>query len=105
MTLAPVLSQPEKGEKLYMYLLVSNHAISVVLIKIEKDVQKPVYYVSKTLLDAEVRYLHLEKFALAFVHATRCLPYYFQAYMVIILTEHPLQELFRRFNFSRWIAK
>ena len=40
----------------------------------------PVYYVSKTLVDAETRYLPLEKLVLALVHTTRKLPHYFQAH-------------------------
>ena len=88
-----------------MYLLISDHAVNAVLIKIEEDVQKPMYYVNKTLLEAEVRYLPLEKFALALVRATRRLPYYFRAHTIIILMEHPLQALLRRTNFSGWIAK
>jgi len=55
LTKFPVLSQLEKGEELYMYLVVSNHAISAVLIRLEEDIQKPRYYVSKTLVDPETR--------------------------------------------------
>ena len=56
-------------------------------------------------MDAETRYLLLEKLALALVHATRKLPHYFQALMVYVLIEHPLQSLLRRFDFMRRIAK
>ena len=73
---APVLTAPEPGEDLFMYLLVSEHAVSAVLLK-EKGVQQPVYYISKTLVDAKTRYLPLEKLVLAFVHATRKLIQYF----------------------------
>lgn len=68
----------------------SDHAVSVVLVRIEIGSQKPVYYVSKTLLEAEVRYLPLEKIALALVHATRWLPHYFQAHTIIVLIKYPL---------------
>lgn len=47
------------------------------------------------------RYLPLEKLAFVLVHATRKLPYYFQAHMVYVLTKHPLQLLFRRSDFTR----
>lgn len=87
LTKAPILSRPESGENLYMYLSMSNHAVSVVLVRIEIDSQKPVNYVSKTLLEAEVRYLPLEKIALALVHATRWLLHYSQAHTVIVLIE------------------
>ena len=61
-----------------MYLAVSNHAVSLMLVRQHKGIQRPVYYLSKTLVDVETRYLPLEKMALALVHAIRKLPYYLQ---------------------------
>ena len=59
-----------------MYLSVSDHAVSVMLLK-DQGVQHPIYYISKTLVDAETRYLPLEKLVFALVHATRKLLHYF----------------------------
>jgi len=53
------------------------HAVSFVLVRNEDGVQRPVYYVSKSLQEVETRYLPLEKAVLAIVHATRKLPHYF----------------------------
>ena len=53
-----------------MCLSVSDHVVSAVLLK-DQEVQHPVYYISKTLVDVETRYLPLEKLVLALVHATR----------------------------------
>jgi len=64
-----------------------------------------VYYISKTLVDAETRYLPLEKLVLALVHAIKKLPQYFQAHTVYVLTEYPLQSLLKRSDFTRRIAK
>ena len=86
---APVLIAPKPREDLFMYLSVSEHAVSVVLLR-DQGVQRPVYYISKTLVDAKTRYLPLEKLVLALVHATRKLPQYFQAHTVFVLTEYPL---------------
>ena len=63
------------------------------------------YYISKTLVDTETRYLPLEKLVLALVHATRKLPHYFQAHIVYVLTEYPLQSLLKRSDFMGRIAK
>ena len=63
------------------------------------------YYINKTLVDAETRYLPLEKLVLALVHATRKLPHYFQVHTVFILTEYPLQSLLNRSDFTGRIAK
>ena len=72
-----------------MYLSVSEHVVSVVLLR-DQGVQQLVYYVSKTLIDTETSYLPLEKLVLALVHAMRKLPHYFQAHTVYVLTEYPL---------------
>ena len=86
-----MLTALELEEDLFMYLLMSEHAVSVVLLR-DRGVQQLIYYVSKTLVDAEMRYLPLEKLVLvlALVHVIRKLPHYFQAYTVYVLTEYPL---------------
>ena len=63
------------------------------------------YYISKTLVDAETRYLPLEKLVLALVHATRKLSHYFQAHTIFVLIEYPLQLLLKRLDFTGRIAK
>ena len=87
-----------------MYLSVSEHAVSVVLLG-DRRVQQPIYYISKTLVDAKTRYLPLEKLALALVHAIRKLPHYFQAHTMYVLIEYPLQSLLKRSDFTGRIAK
>ena len=74
----PIMSSPEADEVLYAYIAMAPHAVSLVLIRNDKGIQKSVYYVSKLLDEAEVRYLPLEKAIMAVVHATRKLPHYFQ---------------------------
>ncbi|RVX07589.1 hypothetical protein CK203_025149 [Vitis vinifera] len=50
----PILSSPIPKEKLYMYLAVSEWAISVVLFRCPSPKeQKPIYYVSRALADVE----------------------------------------------------
>ena len=56
LTTAPLLSPSVLGEKLYLYLAVTLHAVSSVLIREEGRVQKPVYYTSRALRGAEARY-------------------------------------------------
>ena len=84
-----ILSCLEFGEDLYIYLTISEHAMSPVLLKNQEGTQRPIYYISKMLVDVETRYLPLEKLALVLVHATRKLPHYFQAYNVYMLIEYP----------------
>ena len=84
------MSRPEEDEVLFTYIAVASHAISLVLIRVDDGVQRSIYYVSKSLHEAKVRYLPLEKAILAVVHATCKLPHYFQAHTVVVLTQLPL---------------
>ncbi|XP_075645832.1 uncharacterized protein LOC142617006 [Castanea sativa] len=77
----PILSRPEKEEVLYAYLAVTDHA------------------------EVEQRYLLLEKALLAVEHATRKLPHYFQAHIVVILTQLPLQAIMRKSDYTSRVAK
>ena len=81
-----IMSSPEADEVIYAYIAVALHAVSLVLIQDDNGLQKPVYYMSKSLHEAEVRYLPLEKAILVVVHATQKLPHYFQAHTVVVLT-------------------
>ena len=60
---------------------------------------------SKSLNEAEMRYLPLEKAILAVVHATRKLPHYFQAHTVVVLTQLPLKSVLRSADYTGRIAK
>ena len=53
LTIAPLLSPSVLGEELYLYLAVTPHAVSSVLIREEGRVQKLVYYTSRALRGAE----------------------------------------------------
>ena len=44
-----LLSKPFSGETLYLYLAVSESAVSETLVREDKRVQKPVYYVSNSM--------------------------------------------------------
>ena len=99
------MSSPEADEVLSTYIAVAPHAVSLVLIWIDGGIQQPVYYVSKSLHEAEVRYLPLEKAILAVVHVTRKLPHYFQEHTVVVLTQLPLKSVLRSADYMGRIAK
>ena len=87
------MSTPEIDEVLFVYIVVAPHTVSLVLIRVNSDIQRPVYYVSKSLREAEIRYLPLEKAILSMVHVTRKLLHYFQAHTVVVLTQLPLMSI------------
>ena len=93
----PILSSPLPEEKLYMYLVVSEWAISVVLFRCPSPKeQKPIYYVSRALADVETRYSNMELTALALRSAAQKLCPYFQAHPVIVLTDQPLRNILHK---------
>ena len=99
------MSRPEKEEVLFAYIFLAFHVVSLVLIRVDNGVQRPVYYVSKLLHETKVCYLPLEKAILAMVHATRKPPHYFQAHTIMVLTQLPLQSLLWKANYIGRIAK
>ncbi|KAL2232611.1 UNVERIFIED_CONTAM: Retrovirus-related Pol polyprotein from transposon 17.6 [Sesamum indicum] len=86
----PLLANPKGSEVLYVYLAVSENAISSALIREEGGVQSPIYYVSRMLHGAEKRYAQIEKLALTLIVTARKLQPYFQGHRIIVLTNHPL---------------
>ena len=101
----PIMSRPEMDEVLFTYIVVAPHTVSLVLIRVDGGIQRPVYYVRKSLQKAEVCYLPLEKAILVVVHATRKLLHYFQVHTVIFLTQLPLRALLRSIDYMGKVAK
>ena len=99
------MSSPKADEVLFTYITVALHAVSLVLIRVDNGVQQPISYMSKSLHEAEIRYLPLEKAILAVVQAIRKLPHYFQVHTVIVLTQLLLRSILRSADYTRRITK
>ncbi|XP_056684259.1 uncharacterized protein [Spinacia oleracea] len=92
----PLLSKPKEGEVLQLYLAVSSTAASAVLAREDKTQQLPIYYISKSLLEAETRYSSLEKLVLALVTAAKKLRHYFETHQIVVMTNYPIKYVMRR---------
>ncbi|CAA0820464.1 Unknown protein, partial [Striga hermonthica] len=101
----PTLQKPKPEEMLFLYLGVSESAISAVLIREEGLLQSPIYYVSKALHDAELRYPPMEKLAFALVMAARKLRPYFQEHSITVRTSYPLRQILHRPDTSGRMVK
>ena len=99
------MSSPEPDEVLFAYIVVAPYAVNLALIRVDYGVQQPVYYVSKSLHEAEVRYLPLEKAILAVVLGTRQLPHYFQAHTIVIFNQLLLKTILRNADYIGRVAK
>ncbi|XP_015945427.1 uncharacterized protein LOC107470543 [Arachis duranensis] len=89
----PVLQKPKPNEPLCIYLSITDTAISSVLVTETQEGQQPIYFVSKSLQGAELRYPKLEKLTLALVFSSRRLRPYFQGHTIIVRTEQPLRHV------------
>ncbi|KAJ9546886.1 hypothetical protein OSB04_019429 [Centaurea solstitialis] len=87
----PLLTKPIEGESLQLYLAVSKNATSAVLVREEDQHQRPIYYVSKSFLDAETRYTSMEKLLLGLMTAAKKLRHYFESHHIIVVTNYPLK--------------
>ena len=83
----PLLKPSRPGEELYLYIAVSQVAVSVALVREEEGSQRLVYFISRAFQGAEERYPRMEKLAFALVMAVRKLKLYFQAHTIIVLTD------------------
>ena len=43
-----IVSRPEEEEVLFAYTAIASHSVSLVLIRVDSGVQRPVYYMSKS---------------------------------------------------------
>jgi hypothetical protein len=105
----PVLTRPNEGDILGIYLATSDFAISAVLFKEDNKVERPIYFTSKVLQQAELRYTPLEKIALALLYAACKFRPYFQAHTGRVVTDQPLRHVLQKNNktgrMARWAAE
>ena len=99
----PIMSKMD--EVLFAYIAMAPHAVSLVLIWVDSGIQRPVYYISRSLHEVEIHYLSLEKTILVVVHATRKLPYYFQAHTIVVLTQLSLRALLQSADYTGRVVK
>ncbi|GAU38036.1 hypothetical protein TSUD_274380 [Trifolium subterraneum] len=91
----PILTRPEQGKTLYLYLAVSERALSSALVQEIEGEEKPIYFVSRSLRGAETRYQKIERLSLAVVITTRKLRQYFQIHQVVVKTDYPIKNVLR----------
>ncbi|KAJ9538829.1 hypothetical protein OSB04_031562 [Centaurea solstitialis] len=101
----PLLTKPIEGESLQLYLAVSNNAVSAVLVREDDQQQHPIYYVSKSFLNAETRYISMEKLLLGLVTAAKKLRHYFESHHIIVVTNYPLKTVLRKPELTGRLAK
>ena len=100
----PLLSPSRPGEELYLYLAISQAAVSAALVREEDGSQRPVYFISRVFRGAEERYPQMEKLAFALVTTARKLKPYFQVNTIVVLTNKPLRKVMYSPEATGWMA-
>lgn len=98
-----MLSKPKVGDILKLYLVAFDHAINAVFTREEDEIQHPVYYASKALHNAKIRYSPVENLAYALVIASQKLWPYFLEHPVEVLTSS--QQTLQKPDTSRRMVK
>jgi len=101
----PILCRLEKNSDLALYILVTEQAISSVLVRESGEELKLVYFVSKVLHRAEVRYLTIEKAALGIVVSARRLRHYFQNHKTKVMTDLLIRYILQKPDISGILVK
>jgi hypothetical protein len=78
----PILTPPQGGEPLYIYVAATTLVVSVVIVgayggRHALPVQRPVYYISEVLSKTKARYPQIQKMLYVVVLARRKLRHYF----------------------------
>ena len=99
------MARPIPGETLNLYAAATQTMVSAAIVKKEGNVQLPIYFVSRILLDVETRYSLIEKTPYAVVVEAKKLKPYFNAHQVIVLTDLPLEKSLDKIEWSGRLAK
>ena len=83
----------------------TEYTVSAVLVKDVDGLQHPIYYVSKSLLQAETRYSSLEKLSLALIMACIKLKPYFESHPICVRTNYPLKTIMSKPELSGRMSK
>jgi ribonuclease HI len=68
-------------------------------------VQRPVYFVSEVLPESKARYQPVQKLLYAVLITSRKLRHYFQKYLISVVTDYPLGDIFRNQDATGRISK
>jgi hypothetical protein len=108
---ALILTPPQDGEPLYLYVASTTQVVSAVIVVDRTEeghtlpVQRPVYYISEVLSETKAPYPQIQKLLYAVVLARRKLRHYFEAHPVTVVSSFPLGEIIRNPDAAVRIAK
>ncbi|XP_074318681.1 uncharacterized protein LOC141655504 [Silene latifolia] len=104
---APVLGAPIPGRPLVLYIAAQERSLGAMCAQeIEDRKERALYYLSRTLVGAELNYAPIEKICLALVFAIQKLRHYMQAHTIHVVSKaDPIKYILSRPVLSGRLAK
>jgi hypothetical protein len=108
-----MLASPQPGQLLILYVLATHTVVSRALVQ-ERETSKegrksshqiPIYFVSEAIAGSKKYFSEMEKICYAVVMSARKLQDYFEAHRVRVLTNQPLNDIFKNYDSSNRIRK
>ena len=103
----PVLGAPIPGKPLILYIAAQENSLGALCVqKNEEGKETALYYLSRTLVGAELKYSPIEKICLLLIFAIQKLRHYMQAYMVQVISKaDPIKYILSRPVLNGRLAK
>ena len=103
----PVLGAPVPGKPLILYITAQEKSVGTLLAQEEeKGKERALYYLSTTLVEAEVSYSPIEKMCVALFFAIDKLRHYMQAFTIhLVAKADPIKYVLSRPIISECLAK
>ena len=105
----PILSPPYYNKYFILYLAALEYTLKMVLVQEDESLQEhAIYYLSRSLVEVELSYAHVEKLALAVVHIAQRLRHHMvlrKTYVVACLNpfQYILTHCMISWKFDKWI--
>ena len=91
----PTLQASVRRGPLLLYLASNSQAIRSLLAQEDDDEnEQPIYYVSRTLENTEIKYPRIERACLVVIYSSQMLKQYFSAHKILLVTKsYPIKAL------------
>jgi hypothetical protein len=110
LTRAPLIFPPDYNRDYFLYLVSLDYTIGMVLVQEDdSNDEYVIYYLSRNLMPTEIKYLHVEKLALAVVQAVQHFQHYILSRKTTMISHcNPMQHILTRQllggKYSKWIV-
>ena len=91
---ASLMYPPNYQNDYFLYIIVVDTTIAMVLVQVENGIEHPIYYLSHNLNDMEVKYSYVENLALAAVQSIQIFRHYILLQKTIVILDcNPMKNI------------